>query len=166
MASNRAMVAGDRMVPILTPLGEIRCLDEVMAELTLLYDGACPLCRREVEGLRRRDQQLHGDRPRLAFSDIDQADYDPQRHGGISYRQAMGRIHGISADGTVLRDLAVFRRAYELVGLGWLYAATRWPLVGPLTDGLYGLWAGQRLRLTGRADLDSLCAARREPCLL
>ena len=72
----------------------------------------------------------------------------------------------VAADGTVLRDLAVFRRAYALVGLGWLYAATRWPLIGPLADGLYGLWAGQRLRLTGRPDLDSLCASRRAPCRL
>jgi predicted DCC family thiol-disulfide oxidoreductase YuxK len=137
-----------------------------MAELTLLYDGACPLCRREVDALRRRDRRLHGDTPRLAFSDIDRADYDPECHGGISYRQAMGRIHGITADGTVLRDLAVFRGAYTLVGLGWLYAATRWPVVGPLANGLYGLWAGQRLRFTGRADLESLCAARRDPCPL
>ena len=131
-----------------------------MAELTLLYDGACPLCRREVEGLRRRDERLHGDHPRLAFTDIDRPDYDPRRHADIGYRQAMGRIHGITADGDVLCDLAVFRHAYALVGLGWLYAATRWPLVGPLANGLYGLWAGQRLRLTGRRDLDSLCAAR------
>lgn len=137
-----------------------------MAELTLLYDGACPLCRREVESLRRRDERLHGDQPRLAFIDIDQSDDDPASRGGITYRQAMGRIHAIAADGTVLRDLAVFRRAYALVGLGWLYAATRWPLIGPLADGLYGLWAGQRLRLTGRPDLDSLCASRRAPCRL
>lgn len=131
-----------------------------MAELTLLYDGGCPLCRREVETLGRRDRRLHGDRPCLAFTDIDRPDYDPADHAGITYRQAMGRIHGITADGRVLRDLAVFRHAYALVGLGWIHAATRWPLVGPLADGLYGLWAGQRLRVTGRGDLDTLCAAR------
>ena len=30
----------------------------------------------------------------------------------------MGRIHAIDGDGTVLRDVAVFRRAYELIGRG------------------------------------------------
>ena len=86
--------------------------------LTLLYDGGCPLCVREVDFLQRRDQRLHPANPQLAFVDIDAADYDPALHGGISYRQAMGRIHAIEADGTVLRDVDVFRAAYRLINLG------------------------------------------------
>ena len=49
------------------------------------------------------------------------------RPRGIGYREAMGRIHAVAADGTVLQDVAVFREAYRLIGLGWLYAPTRWP---------------------------------------
>ena len=134
-----------------------------MADLTLLYDGACPLCRREVTFLAERDRARHGEEPRLAFVDIDQADYDPSAHQGVSYARAMGRIHGIEANGSVLRDLAVFRRAYELIGLGWLYAPTGWPLVAPLVNRLYGLWAAARLRLTRRPCLDQLCALRQQP---
>ena len=130
------------------------------AALTLLYDGGCPLCLREVRFLRRRDQLRHGERAQLAFVDIDAADYDPLAHQGISYAEAMGRIHAIAADGTVLRDVAVFRRAYELIGLGWVYAPTRWPLMGPLVDRAYDLWAGWRLRLTGRGSLEELCRSR------
>ncbi len=125
-------------------------------QLTILYDGGCPLCLREVSLLRRRD----GLRGRLAFVDIDAPDYDPGRFGGISYRQAMGRIHAIAADGSVLRDLEVFRRAYQLVDLGWIYAPTRWSLLRPLTDAVYGFWARQRLRWTGRPNLDQLCRDR------
>jgi predicted DCC family thiol-disulfide oxidoreductase YuxK len=135
-----------------------------MVELTLLFDGGCPLCRREVTVLERRDRQLHGDRPTLAFVDIDRPDYDPREHQGISYREAMGRIHGVEANGTVLQDLAVFRRAYELVGLGWIYAPTRWPLVGALAEAAYGLWARLRLVLTGRPSLGQLCAEREDRC--
>jgi predicted DCC family thiol-disulfide oxidoreductase YuxK len=124
--------------------------------LTVLYDGGCPLCLREVRLLQRRD----GQRGRLAFVDIDAADYDPSRWCGIGYRQAMGRIHAIAADGTVLCDLEVFRRAYQLVDLGWLYAPTCWPLLRPLADAVYGFWARQRLRWTGRPDLDQLCRDR------
>ena len=93
-------------------------------------------------------------------------DYDPSLHGGISYRDAMGRIHGIDGNGAVLKDLAVFRRAYELIGLGWLYAPTHWPLLGPLAEGAYGLWARLRLLLTGRPGLDQLCAGRDALCRL
>ncbi|MEB3361310.1 MAG: DUF393 domain-containing protein [Synechococcaceae cyanobacterium] len=127
-----------------------------LPQLTLLYDGGCPLCLREVRLLQRRD----GKRGRLAFVDINAPTYESSRLGGISYRQAMGRIHAIAADGTVLRDLEVFRRAYQLVDLGWLYAPTRWPLLRPLADALYGFWARHRLRWTGRPDLDTLCRDR------
>jgi predicted DCC family thiol-disulfide oxidoreductase YuxK len=131
-----------------------------MDRLTLLYDGGCPLCLREVTFLRQRDRQQHPLAPCIDFVDIDAADYDPQRHGGISYREAMGRIHGLRSDGTVLRDVAVFREAYRLVGLGWLYAPTDWPLLRPLVDGVYDLWARWRLRITGRPTLDQLCSCR------
>jgi len=131
-----------------------------MAQLTLLYDGGCPLCLREVRFLQGRDTRLNTAQPRLAFVDIDAPGYDPAAHGGISYRAAMGRIHGLTADGTVLRDVAVFREAYRLVGLGWLYAPTAWPLLRPVVGGAYGLWARWRLRITGRPDLEQLCRCR------
>jgi predicted DCC family thiol-disulfide oxidoreductase YuxK len=131
--------------------------------LRLLFDGACPLCCREVSFLRRRDERLHPGAPRLAFTDINAADYEPAAHAGIDYRQAMGRIHAITHEGVVITDLEVFHRAYALVGLGWLYAPTSLPVLGTIADGLYGLWARWRLRLTGRPDLESLC---RERCRL
>ena len=120
--------------------------------LTLLYDGACPLCLREVTFLKRRD--LHG---KLAFVDIDQKDFDPAQWQGISYRDAMARIHAVRSDGEILKDVVVFREAYRCVGLGWIYAPTEWPLIGVLIDRIYALWASQRLRMTGRASLDQLC---------
>lgn len=58
--------------------------------LTLLYDGACPLCLREVKGLQQRDQ-----RGAIRFVDLNAPDYDPQRWGGISYRDGMARIHAL-----------------------------------------------------------------------
>ncbi len=127
-----------------------------MAELTLLFDGGCPLCLREVRTLRRRD----ADKGQLAFVDVDDPGYDPARFGGITYAEAMGRMHAIRADGQVIKDVEVFRQAYGLVGLGWLYSPTRWPLLRPLVDSLYGLWARWRLLITGRPSLDSLCRDR------
>ena len=134
------------------------------AALTILYDGACPLCLREVRFLEGRDGQCNAAQPQLAFVDIDAPDYLPAAHAGITYPEAMGRIHAVAADGTVLRDVAVFHRAYQLIGLGWLYAPTRWPLLGPLANSLYRLWASARLRLTGRPSLEQLCAEREGRC--
>jgi predicted DCC family thiol-disulfide oxidoreductase YuxK len=136
------------------------CTQVSQAELTVLYDGACPLCCREVRLLRRRDQQHNGNSPRLAFVDIDAANYVPADYAGIDYRQAMGRIHAIGSTGEVVRDLAVFRQAYALVGLGWLLAPSGWPLLNRLADALYGLWALWRLPITGRGNLEQLCQER------
>ena len=124
-------------------------------ELTLLYDGGCPLCVREVTFLRRRDREQS-----IRFIDVDAQDYCPEDWCGISYRQAMARIHAIQADGTVLTDVEVFREAYRLIGLGWLYAPTRWPLLGPVVDAFYRVWARYRLQITNRASLDQLCQER------
>ena len=128
--------------------------------LTLLFDGGCPLCVREVNFLKRRDRARS-----LAFVDIDALDYAPAEHQGISYAEAMGRIHAITASGQVLLDVAVFREAYRLIGLGWLYAPTQWPLLSGLVDRIYSFWASRRLQLTRRPDLASLCEDR-ERCRL
>ena len=125
------------------------------AQLTLLFDGGCPLCVREVRFLERRDHAR-----RIRFVDIDAPDYNPAAHGAIGYREAMGRIHAICSDGTVLQDVAVFREAYRLIGLGWLYAPTRWPLLSSIVNRIYSVWASRRLQLTGRPDLDTLCSDR------
>jgi len=127
-----------------------------MAELTILFDGGCPLCLREVKTLKRLDES----RQRLAFVDIDQPDYNPALNQGITYRQAMGRIHAIAANGEVVTDVAVFRRAYGLVGWGWLYAPTQWPVIGAIVDVVYRWWAAKRLQLTRRPSLQHLCDSR------
>ena len=64
------------------------------AQLTLLFDGGCPLCVREVRFLERRDRVR-----RIRFVDIDAADYNPAVHGGIGYREAIKQI--VDKDGVL-----------------------------------------------------------------
>lgn len=125
-------------------------------KIKLLYDRQCPLCMREVNFLQKRD----AGRGIVAFVDIADLDYDPQENGGVGFAEAMGRIHAVLPDGTVLQDVAVFRRVYEELGMGWVYAATRWPIVGTAANLLYTLWAKLRLVLTGRPNLETIVAER------
>ncbi len=127
-------------------------------QIKLLYDGDCPLCLREVNFLRQRD----GDRGSIQFVDIADLDYSPEENAGINFETAMGRIHGILPDGTIVRNVEVFRRVYQIIGLGWIYTATRWPVIGPMVDWIYGLWADRRLQLTGRPDLQTIVAQRQQ----
>jgi predicted DCC family thiol-disulfide oxidoreductase YuxK len=127
-------------------------------KIKLLYDGQCPLCLREVEFLQKRDAGCG----LIAFVDIADDSYTPEENGGISFETAMGRIHALLPDGTIVKNLEVFRRTYEILGLGWIYAATQWPVIGPLANKLYEIWADWRLRLTGRPDLATIVRERQQ----
>lgn len=104
--------------------------------------------------LRRRDRA-----GRIAFVDIADEAFDPTPHG-VTHAQVMARIHARLPDGRLVEGVEVFRRAYAAVGLGWLVAPTAWPLLRPLFDALYRVFARNRLRLTGRtaARCDDACA--------
>ncbi|MBD2652972.1 thiol-disulfide oxidoreductase DCC family protein [Synechocystis sp. FACHB-383] len=125
-------------------------------QIELLYDGECPLCLREVNFLRSKDRG----RGLVNFVDIAQPDYNPQDHGDVSFEDAMARIHAVKADGTVIKNVAVFREVYQVLGIGWLYAPTRWPIIGPLVDKIYDFWADRRLSWTGRPSLAEILAQR------
>lgn len=107
----------------------------------LLYDGECPFCRREVAWLTRRDKE-----GRLAIEDIAALGFNPARYG-LAQEEVTSGLHGVKPDGTVLRRMDAVREAYRVVGLGWLLAPTRLPGLRALSDGLYRLFAANRVRL-------------------
>jgi predicted DCC family thiol-disulfide oxidoreductase YuxK len=127
-------------------------------QIELLYDGECPLCLREVDFLKKRD----AGRGLVAFVDIADDEYRPEAHGGVDFETAMGRIHAVLPDGTVIQNVEVFRRVYEILGMGWIYAATKLPIIGTVVDRLYDVWADWRLRLTGRPTLAEIVADRQK----
>ena len=127
-------------------------------QIELLYDGACPLCLREVNFLRRKD----AGRGIISFVDIAALDYEPQQHAGIDFETAMGVIHAVKADGSIICGVEVFRQVYDALGIGWIYAATKWPVVGPLVDKVYEIWADRRLAVTGRPGLQEILQERQK----
>lgn len=111
------------------------------AQLTLLYDGDCPICCAEVRFMQRRD-----DAGRLGFVDITSPSFDPSRHG-LTHDDVHARLHAVLADGRVIDGVEVFRRAYAAIGLGWVLAPTRWPVLRQITDLGYVVFARYRVRL-------------------
>ena len=120
----------------------------------LLYDGACPLCRREMRLLQRLDRSGH-----LAFEDVSSPGFDPARYG-TTREELLGVIHGVFPDGHIVRKVEVFREAYRAVGLGWLLAPTGWPGLRWVFDKLYALFARYRVpigRVFGRSCASGMC---------
>ncbi|MHC5541919.1 thiol-disulfide oxidoreductase DCC family protein [Singulisphaera rosea] len=121
----------------------------------ILYDGQCPFCRHEARWLGHLNRSGH-----LALEDIAAPDFDPGRYGPTTTLDGlMGTIHGVFPDGRITRGMETFRQAYGAVGLGWVLAPTGWPVIRPIFDALYRLFARYRLRL-GRV-FGSRCASDR-----
>jgi predicted DCC family thiol-disulfide oxidoreductase YuxK len=127
-------------------------------KIKLLYDGECPLCVREVNFLTKKD----AGRGIIKFVDIASLDYDPQDNGGIDFATAMGVIHAVLPDGTILKNVEVFRQVYEQLGLGWVYGITKIKVIGAIADWLYKIWANWRLKITGRPEIDKIIAERQQ----
>ncbi|WP_417593944.1 thiol-disulfide oxidoreductase DCC family protein [Oceanospirillum sp.] len=112
-------------------------------KLTLYYDGACPLCRKEVRWLqarcRRKDLSL-------AFVDISQDGFDPGPTGKQT-KQLMAELHLQDNEGNWWTAMDASRRIYQEIGLGWLMAPTGWPFLKPVFDRLYHSFAKIRPRL-------------------
>lgn len=121
--------------------------------IEVFFDGACPLCAREMAVLRRWDR-----RGQIRFTDIAHADFDARQHGPTQ-DEFMAQMHGRLPDGTWLRGVEVFRQVYSIVGFRPLVALTRLPVVAPLLDAAYRVFARNRPRLTGRCDGDRCATA-------
>jgi len=85
--------------------------------LTVLYDGACPLCSREIAWYRRRRTAEH-----ICWVDLSRcadADLPP----GVDRRAALDRFHVLDADGATVTGAAAFARLWAsypgLRGVAW-----------------------------------------------
>jgi predicted DCC family thiol-disulfide oxidoreductase YuxK len=112
----------------------------------VFFDGNCPLCRREIDFLRRRDK-----RTRLTFTDIAAAEFDASRYG-LTMNDFMAQIRGRQRDGRWVQGVEVFRQLYAAVGFRWAVRISRLPGLSWLLDVAYGWFAKNRLRLTGRKE--------------
>ncbi len=124
-----------------------------MTRLTLFYDGRCPLCVAEMSRLAKLDQ-----RRQLAFEDINAADFSA-RYPAIDPLHANRVLHGWDENQNLLFGLDVSCRAWQLVGHHRWMAALRWPIIRPLADIAYRLFARHRYRFSRLLTGQSRCAS-------
>lgn len=116
-------------------------MDYRLYPLTIYFDGSCQLCSAEILNLQLRD--THG---RLRFVDCSPADF-VSPVPGADRAALMNVIHGVGAQGQVLRAVDLFEAAYRAVGLPWVSRLLVHPLIRPLADRVYPWVVRNRYRL-------------------
>ncbi len=119
--------------------------------IEIFFDGACPLCAREIAVVRALDR-----RKRIRFTDIAQEGFDA-RSVGTTQAALMDRIQARLPDGTWIEGVEVFRRMYAAIGLGVVVPLTRLPGISHVLELGYERFAKNRLRWTGRC-ADGVCS--------
>ena len=105
-----------------------------MKKATLYYDGACPLCAREIKHLAKLK------RDSLDLVDIHEAEISP---GMPSKEDLLLNLHlkcgekwVVGADANVA--------AWQHTRYGMLWSWLRWPLIKQIVDPIYAFWAKRR----------------------
>jgi predicted DCC family thiol-disulfide oxidoreductase YuxK len=109
--------------------------------LTVLYDGACPLCRREIGVY----QGLRANAP-VCFADVN----DPALPlpAGTTREQLLARFHVRGANGQLFSGAQAFLTLWAaLPGWRWLALAGRLPGAAWAMEGAYRLFLRGRPRL-------------------
>lgn len=127
-------------------------------ELTLFFDGRCPLCAAEMRRIGQLDKQ-----GRLAFRDMSEAGFDAAIYG-TTWEAMDAELHGVDRSGQMLVGIDCIAVVYSLIGRSWLV----WPLkveaTKPFWRSIYRWFARNRYcasRVLGYRCENGVCAARR-----
>jgi predicted DCC family thiol-disulfide oxidoreductase YuxK len=105
--------------------------------LTVLYDGACPLCRREI-GVYRGLQPRRSDSP-VCFADV--SDATLPLPPGTTREQLLARFHVRDRDGELLSGAQAFLALWAaLPGWHWLAMVGRVPGAAWVMERTYRLF--------------------------
>ena len=132
-----------------------------MHELIIFYDGACPLCMREMQLLQGADNDQ-----KIRFADINSELFQAQ-YPVIDKDSANRVLHGMLADGSIILGLDVTCKAWDLVGKGRWISCLRWPLLKQISDLVYSVFAKYRYPIsrwiTGQQRCDSCTLGSKTP---
>ncbi len=118
--------------------------------MEIFFDGACPLCVREMKMLRGMDTE-----GQFSQIDISAADFSPESYGKTQdwFDSAMR----IRLDGEWKSGVESFRQIYGKLGFKKSVAVSRWPVISQILGAGYWSFAKIRPHLPGRRACDTDC---------
>ncbi len=102
--------------------------------ISVIYNGECPICRREIEVYQRLARREGLD---IDWQDLVETPEILDAHA-LTADQAARRLHVVDTDGQLLSGVEAFARLWrELPGFGWLARLVRFPLIRPFAFAVY-----------------------------
>jgi len=113
-------------------------------EVTLFWDGGCPLCKREIAYYKWLDHDR-----RVEWVDIDSEPARLDAHG-VPLEAALAKIHGLDKQGQLVVGVPAFLAVWEVLPYWSLLPplVRSAPFVMPLVDAAYAWWAKRRLGIS------------------
>ncbi len=114
--------------------------------LSVFYDGACPLCRREINHYRQKDHQ------NIEYIDISTNDFVAKNYG-LDASQVQKKMHVKEGDGTIHTGVEAFLALWRFFPeYSLLRKLISFPLIKPLAKLGYICFAKLRPHLPGRKE--------------
>ncbi|WP_421132451.1 thiol-disulfide oxidoreductase DCC family protein [Alteromonas sp. A079] len=110
--------------------------------MIIFYDSYCPLCMAEMRHLKKRDKT-----DSLTLVDIQDPQFSAE-YPELDYDALNARIHAMLPSGEIITGLDVTHQAWKAVGVGWLYAPLRWPVIRIFADWFYTVFARHRYTIS------------------
>ena len=125
---------------------------ERASPVQVFYDSLCPVCRREIAFLKRKDKAGN-----LQTVDFTAPDFDPAKYG-LELSDLVSRMYVRDANGVLHEGLDSFPIMWAAIGMGWLWWWSRLPVLRQLGLAGYALFRRLRPRFSGFRPCAADCA--------
>ena len=116
---------------------------EIQYPITIFYDGACGICRREMERYKAKDKEA-----RLKFVNVNRPDFKPENEG-LDPKKIMDYIHAKDSNGKIVYGVDAFAWIWKACGYEFLPIFVRLPIIKGAARVFYRLFARYRYKLSG-----------------
>ena len=132
-------------------------------KFNIIYDSSCYLCNKEIEYLKVQNTNNI-----FLFTDLENKKerYNPNdvKNVGITYGDAMRKMHIVKNDGSVITGKDAFYEIYKSIGMGKFLYFTQLPIIGDLSDRVYNFWAKYRTSITRGENIENIINRYESSC--
>ena len=116
--------------------------EQIGETLTVFFDNNCPVCSREMEGLKKRKQT-----GKIIYACPESDEELKKITNQFTYEQAMKKIHAIKSNGEILKGTDVLSELYARTNLPLIAISLQAPIFREIFILFYAIWAKFRRKI-------------------